>query len=52
MAIFLELGKCFKYPKAYVFLHHPSYFLENDPSKPNFLVKGEINNQFSNKGEE
>jgi hypothetical protein len=39
----------FKHPKAYMFLHHPSYFLENDSSKPNFFVKGEINNEFVEK---
>jgi len=39
----------FKYPKAYIFLHHPSCFLENDPSKPNFLAYGEINNEFVEK---
>lgn len=36
----------FKHPKAYMFLHHPGYFLEDDPDRPNFMIEGEINNDF------
>jgi hypothetical protein len=36
----------FKHPKAYMFLHHPSYFIETDPEKPNFLIQGIINTDF------
>ncbi|HEY1019100.1 MAG TPA: hypothetical protein VGE25_08890 [Sediminibacterium sp.] len=36
----------FKHPKSYMFLHHPDYFLENDPDRPNFLVEGEVNSAF------
>ena len=36
----------FKHPKSYMFLHHPVYFLENDPDRPNFLIEGEVNSDF------
>lgn len=39
----------FKHPKSYMFLHHPDYFLENDPKRPNFLIEGEINSDFVNR---
>lgn len=36
----------FKHPKAYMFLHHPGYFLENDSSRPNFMIEGEVDSSF------
>ena len=36
----------FKHPKAYMFLHHPSYFIETDPEKPNFMINGVIDTAF------
>lgn len=36
----------FKHPKAYMFLHHPVYFLENDPERPNFMINGEVDSNF------
>jgi hypothetical protein len=36
----------FKHPKSYMFLHHPDYFLENDPDRPNFMIEGEVNSNF------
>ena len=36
----------FKHPKAYMFLHHPDYFIETDPSKPDFMINGVINTDF------
>ncbi len=36
----------FKHPKSYMFLHHPGYFLENDPNRPNFLIENEVNSDF------
>ncbi len=36
----------FKHPKAYMFLHHPGYFLENDPDRPNFMINGEVDTVF------
>jgi hypothetical protein len=39
----------FKHPKSFMFLHHPSFFIEGDPDIPNFLVKGVIDEQFIQK---
>lgn len=36
----------FKHPKSYMFLHHPSYFLEDDPDRPDFLIEGEVDSNF------
>lgn len=36
----------FKHPKAYMFLHHPNYFIENDPDRPNFMIEGEVDSTF------
>lgn len=36
----------FKHPKAYMFLHHPDFFLETDPRKPNFLISHVIDSEF------
>lgn len=36
----------FKHPKAYMFLHHPDYFLEKDPDRPNFMIEGEVDSSF------
>jgi len=36
----------FKHPKSYMFLHHPLYFLETDPHKPNFNISPIIDNNF------
>lgn len=39
----------FKHPKAYMFLHHPCYFIESDPNIPNFMINGVIDNSFVEK---
>ncbi len=36
----------FKHPKAYMFLHHPSFFIVTDPNKPNFMINGVIDDEF------
>ncbi len=36
----------FKHPKAYMFLHHPEYYIVSDPEKPNFLITLIIDNRF------
>lgn len=39
----------FKHPKYYMLLHHPMFFIEGDPSTPNFMINGIINNDFIHK---
>ena len=39
----------FKHPKAYMYLHHPTYHIETDPGRPNFLVNGVIDSSFVKK---
>lgn len=36
----------FKHPKAYMFLHHPDYYIETDPGKPDFMIKGVVDTDF------
>lgn len=36
----------FKHPKAYMFLHHPEYYIESDQERPNFLITLVIDNSF------
>lgn len=39
----------FKHPKAYMFLHHPEYYIETDPERPNLLITLVIDNKFVDK---
>lgn len=36
----------FKHPKASMLLHHPDFFIDTDPDKPNFLVNAVIDHEF------
>jgi len=36
----------FKHPKSAMLLHHPDYFIDTDPSKPNFFINEIINDKF------
>ena len=36
----------FKHPKAYMLLHHPSFFIQGDPNIPNFMVNEIIDEKF------
>lgn len=36
----------FKHPKAYMFLHHPDFYIDSDPEKPNFIITQVIDNNF------
>jgi hypothetical protein len=36
----------FKHPKAYMFLHHPDFYIKTDPEKPNFKINGIIDDNF------
>jgi len=36
----------FKHPKSYMFLHHPTFYLESDSNNPNFMLTEIIDNNF------
>jgi len=36
----------FKHPKSAMLLHHPDFFIDTDPSKPNFMINEIINDKF------
>lgn len=39
----------FKHPKYYMLLHHPMFFIDGDPSTPNFMINGVIDDTFIHK---
>ncbi len=36
----------FKHPKYYMLLHHPEFYIDGDPSIPNIMVNGKIDDAF------
>lgn len=36
----------FKHPKSAMLLHHPDFFIDSDPNKPNFMINEIINDDF------
>lgn len=36
----------FKHPKSFMFIHHPTYHIETDPDKPNFMINEIIDSNF------
>lgn len=46
LALIKHWANFFKHPKAYMYLHHPTYHIETDPGRPNFMLNGIIDTQF------